>query len=178
MKKIIHGAGIITAVLCLFICSDNAFARSEKAIYQEGVRAAKAGDIDFAFMDFHELLRHSASSKYYPQALFSVGEYYYWHGNRRDAEMIFTDFIEKFPDSEAFPFAMVYLLQFWKDSPDEEFAYELKKKIIKFKQLSLLFSEFKEYSFTSSMNYNYRAVYFIDRVEFYINDELFERIYF
>ncbi len=172
--------GVVTAAMlvCLFFLTGNALANSDKQIYQRAVREAKTGNLDFAFMDFQEILRHSSASKYYPQALFSSAEYYYWRGSRRDAQAAFTDFIEKFPDSEAMPFAMVYLLQFWKNNPNQEIAEDIKKKIIKFKQLSLLFSEFKEYSFTSSMNYHYRAVYFIDRVEFYVNDQLFERVYF
>ncbi|MFH1458835.1 MAG: outer membrane protein assembly factor BamD [Candidatus Omnitrophota bacterium] len=153
------------------------YAQSDKYIYNSAQEAMAQGDRDFAFMHFRSLLRFSPNSRYYKKALFATGEYYFTNGDYYDAEKIFSQLIESYPENEALPFAIMYLLKI-DQLYNQEQASNLKKQVIQFKQLSLLFSEFKEYSYTSPLNYKYKAIYFIDRVEFYINGELFEEIYF
>ncbi|MFH1062147.1 MAG: outer membrane protein assembly factor BamD [Candidatus Omnitrophota bacterium] len=153
------------------------YAQEDADLYLSAKQSVKDGDRDFAFMQFHSLLQLSTTSLYYHDALFATGEYYFALANYYDAQSAFAKFIELFPRSEALPFAVVYLLKM-EQVQQQDKQYDLKKKVITFKQLSLLFSEYKEYLYKSPLGLNYKAIYFIDRVEIYINEELFETVYF
>ena len=168
----------ILGVICLiFFQAFNGFAQNDAQDYAGAKQAAKSGDKDFAFMQFHSLLRLSTTSPYYHDALFAVGEYYYSVANYYDSYKAFAEFVELYPRSEALPFAVVYLLKMEQKQKQQE-SYDLEKKVITFKQLSLLFSEYKEYPYTSPLSTEYKAVYYIDRVEIYTNGVLFETVYF
>jgi outer membrane protein assembly factor BamD (BamD/ComL family) len=153
------------------------FAQGDADLYNSAKEAVKNGDRDFAFMQFHSLLRLSTTSSYYDEALFATGEYYFSLANYYDAQITFSKFVELYPQSEALPFAVIYLLKM-EQAGQQENKYDLRKKVITFRQLSLLFSEYKEYPYKSPFGLNYKAIYFIDRVEMYINEELFETVYF
>ncbi len=175
MKRI----GSLLAVCVLSVLfSGVVFADSDVFLYNTAKQAAAAGDNDYAFMCFHSLLKYSFKSKYYKEALFSTGEYYYFIGDYRSAERSFSEFIDYYSKEEALPFAIVYLLKINNYKQRSKTTDDLRKKVITFKQLSLLFSESKELSYISPLNLHYKAIYFIDRVEIYINEELFEKIYF
>ena len=161
----------------IVLCAD-LYAQEDFRLYQEAIQAAKQGKPEFAFMHFHSLLKFSSASYYYAQAVFATGEYYYSIGNFRQAAEQFNLFLQKYPDSDAFPFAAIYLLKIYKAAGWTQGEHELKKHIIQFVQLSLLFREFKEHVYWSAMNINYKARYFIDKVEFYINGTLFEKVNF
>ncbi len=175
MKKTVFFL-IIFAISMIF--SNSGFAESDAYLYNTAKQAVAAGDNDYAFMCFRSLLHYSTKSKYYKAALFSTGEYYYSIGDYRSAEKSFSDFIDCYPKDEALPFAVVYLLKISEQMQISKTAADLRKKVITFKQLSLLFSEFKELSYISPLDLHYKAIYFIDRIEIYINEELFEKIYF
>ena len=166
--------GIVLAC-CLFLCSVNAYAINEKDTFNMAVDNALNDSLDFAFIDFHSIVKESYNSKYYKDSLFAVGEYYFDVGDYYDAGRVFSEYIEKYCDSKAVPFALVYLLKIGKGINSSVVPY-LEKDIIESRQLSLLFSEYKENSYLSPMQKKYRVLYFIDRVEFYINGELFEKI--
>lgn len=173
MKK-----NILLLIIVIQIIAGPVFSYGQEGtdLYRGAKQAVKAGDRDFAFMQFHSLLRLSTTSPYYQEALFATGEYYFVLANYYDAHSAFAKFVELYPQSEAMPFAIVYLLKM--EQLRQGNQYELKKKVITFKQLSLLFSEYKEYLYKSPLGSNYKAVYFIDRVDIYINEELFETVYF
>ncbi|MCG2710962.1 MAG: hypothetical protein L6416_01305 [Candidatus Omnitrophica bacterium] len=160
------------------IFSSVGFAQSDVYLYGTAKKAVAAGDNDYAFMCFFSLLYSSIKSKYHKEALFTTGEYYYFIGDYRSAEKAFSDFIDCYSKDEALPFAIVYLLKISNWMQISKTAADLRKKVITFKQLSLLFSESKELFFISPANLHYKATYFIDYIEIYINEELFEKIYF
>lgn len=153
------------------------YAQEDAELFNSAKQSIKVGERDFGFMQFHSLLRLSISSPYYHDALFATGEYYFASANYFDAYTSFSKFVELYPRSDALPFAVVYLLKM-EQMQAQGSEYDLKKKVITFKQLSLLFSEYKEYPYNSPMGLKYKAVYFIDRLEVYINEALFETVYF
>ena len=175
MKKI--GVFLVILTVCTLWANDG-FCQSDASFYSTAKRAVKAGDIDYAFMCFRSILHLKPESKYYKEALFAAGEYYYYIGDYRSAEKAFSEFIDAFPKDKALPFSAVYLLKISSQKQISKTIAGLRKKIITFKQLSLLFSEYKELFFISPLNLHYKAVYFIDRIEIYVNEELFEKIYF
>ncbi len=164
--------------LAIFLLSQVSFAKGDRELYRDATEAARYGQKHAAFMHFHSLLKFSSTSKFYKDALFATGEYYFSLNDYYDAEEAFIGYIENSPDSKALPFVLVYLLKIRQRLKDDEIVYDLKKKIIEFKQLSLLFSESKENNYLSPLGTRYKAQYFIERVDFYRDGELFEKIYY
>jgi len=170
---------IITSIFFAVIAwADYSYAKGGQLLYEAAQESVQNGDIDFAFMYFHSLLDYAGASLYYEQALFATGEYYWRINDFYNAEKSFMDFIKHYPHSKGLPFAIVYLLRINREAQNREVASDLRKKVIAFQQLSLLFSEFKELLYKSPLGLEYKALYFIDRVEIYINGELFEKIHF
>lgn len=175
-KKIIR---IFLLVLFVFLFFKPGYAQDETDLFNEGVLAAENGQPDFAFMHFHTLLKYSSfSSKYFPVALFAAGEYYFLIGDYDDAQNSFTQFSKKFPKAKALPFALAYLWKISKEQNKNQTPIDLKKQMINYKQLALIFSEFQEYNYRSGLGKRYKALYFIDRAEFYIDEQLFVKIQF
>ena len=172
----------IRIILLIFVFSvaflSKALAASNAQLYETAKQAVKSGDREYAFMCFRSILHRTFKSQYHREALFATGEYFYSIGDYRSAEKSFSDFIDYYSEDKALPFAIVYLLKINNYMQIQKASEDLRKQAITFKQLSLLFSEFKELTYTSAFNLHYKAIYFIDRIEIYINEELFEKIYF
>ena len=109
-------------------------------------------------------------------ALFSLGEYYFGVSDYHDAVKAFSRFIASYPESEAKLFAFAYLLEVARDEGNQDLAGMLTKEIVTSKQLNLLFSEFKKQTYISSFSKEYKAIFFIDKVEIYIDEEFFSEI--
>jgi tetratricopeptide (TPR) repeat protein len=154
------------------------YAQDDAYIYKAAREEARGGNPDFAFLHYHSLLKGDAASPYYKDALFAVGEYYFLAGDYADSRTVFIRLMQQDPRGAAVPFAAAFLLKIDPRSRGEYDDDTLKKKIIEYKQLSLLFSDFKEYHYDSPLRNRYKAVYFIDRVEFYSNGKLFETFSF
>lgn len=150
----------------------------DRLLYYKGVAAAKAKDIHLAFMNFRMFLDSSPKSKLAENALFSIGEYYFLTSNYSDAAGAFQRFIKNFPESRAKIFALAYLLEIAKKKTNQEDISALQNEIAASKQLIFLFSESKQYKYKSAFSKNYKALYFIDRIEFYIDEALFTKISF
>jgi len=168
---------IFVVLISLIAVVTSVYAQEDADLFFSAKQSVKNGNRDFAFMQFHSLLRLSKSSFYHQEALFATGEYYFDMANYFDAYTSFSKLIELYPKSEALPFAIVYLLKM-EQMHSQDSEYDLKKKVITFKQISLLFSEYKEYLYESPLGLKYKAIYFIDRVEVYINEAIFETVYF
>ncbi len=169
---------IVLMVILALLFGQAGYALTDSAVYNYALEAVQKKQLDFAFIHFQSLLRYSPSSSYYDKALFACGEYYFLSNNYPDAEKMFNDFIINYPQSKAFPFAAAYLIKINLNMQANGMVLDFKKKIVEFKQLSLVFREFKEFTYKSALGLKYKAVYFIDRVEFYINGELFETVNF
>ena len=144
--------------------------------YSSAVEFAKAGQVDFAFMYFNELMRSYPESKYREQALFAVGEYYFRISGLREAEEAFRAFLDEYPDSKQRLYALAYLLNIAEKNQDEISVQGLKKQIIDLQQVSFIFRETKDVVYQSALYQNYRAVIYIDKIEFYVEGELFAKV--
>ncbi|MCG8431518.1 MAG: hypothetical protein MJA29_10145 [Candidatus Omnitrophica bacterium] len=149
--------------------------KSEKDFFQ-GEQAARRGDIDGAFMHFRSVVMGEAEQLYYGQALFAVGEYYYLKGVYTEAVKSFTQFVKNDPRSEARIFALAYLMKIAEFQERDSLAEILRHQIATFRQVSLLFRDSREFEYLSCLQRNLKVVYYIDKVEFYVNEELFTRI--
>jgi tetratricopeptide (TPR) repeat protein len=167
---------LITLVICLF--QNKGYSQEGKNLYHQAVEAAARGEKDFAFMSFHMLLNDFPESEYYHQALFAVGEYYFSISNYNDAVQVFNQLIDDYPDSEAKPFALAYLLKIAQRQNKENLIDKFKKELIGWKQLSLLFRDFKELEYVSPLCKNYKVLNFIDKIVICIENETFVEISF
>ncbi len=147
-------------------------------MYYQGIQAARKGKVDSAFLSFYRLINNFPDSEYLEQTLFGTGEYYYSIGDHSDAKRAFSQLIDNYPNSNARLFAIAYLLKIAEKGGKESELESLKEELIGSQQVSLLFRDFKERSYTSPFNKNYKALNFIDKIEIYIDDELFAKISF
>lgn len=155
-----------------------AYAKGPKGIYLSGVKATRSGNSNFALFDFRQIIKEFPNSKFAEPALFMIGENYFAMSNYYDANKAFQKHIELYPDSKRKLFSLVYLLKLARIYKKESLIKDLEKEIISFYQLSFLFRDFKTYEHKSPSYKKYKAVYYIDKVEFYIDGEQFEKIPF
>ena len=160
----------------LFMMPLSGHAGEEDQLYRKAVAAARAGNTDFAFMYYSELDRDYPHSRYRDQALFAKGEYYYQLPGYPEATRIFQSFVQDYPNSDGKLFALVYLYKMAEAGQDQAALEEAKKEILTLRQVSLIFKESKEYKYRSASFQDYRAVFRIDKVEFYKGGELFATV--
>lgn len=163
-------------LLFIFSVFNAASAQNEGQLYSKAVREARSGNRDAAFMYFRALLADHPDSKYTEKALFATGEYYFSVNDNSDAFRAFTRYIDDYPDSQATAFALMYLLKIAEQQRQESFSKDIEMMIVTLKRLSFLFRESKEYRYQSPLCRKYRAVYYIDKVEFFIDGEFFAKI--
>jgi len=154
------------------------YAKEAKQIYATAVKAAQSGDLDSAFMTFLSLLKNYPESQYREDALFAIGEYYFQIGDFKDAAGTFIKFINEYPDSKAKPFVLVYLLKIAERDKLESLVKSLEKEIVTSRQLVLLFRDFKEYKYTSPLFKKHKVIHYIDKVEFYVEGQIFAKIFY
>ncbi len=168
---------IITLCLGFILCFiPSVCAQGEAQLYHKAVQAAKAGRTDFAFMYYNDLGRDYPASKYREQILFVQGEYYGQSLHYAESTRVFNAFIGEYPESEGRLFALAYLYTMAQRRKDEPLIENLKKEILTFKQVGLVFKEFKEYTYRSPLYHTYKAVFRIDKVEFYVGGKLFATV--
>ena len=170
--------GFSILVLSILFTAGNLYAGEDASLYSKAMAAAKRGQEDIAFVHFSAILERYPDSKYAKNALFGAGEYYYSIGDYRDAMPLFERYVQNYPDDRGKLFALVYLYKLSKENEREDLAKKVRKEIVTFKQQSFLFRVFKNYQYRSPLNLSHKAVYYIDRVEFYINEDVFAEIPF
>ena len=152
------------------------FAPGAFEMYSKAVKFAKAGQDHFAFMHYNELLRNYPMSEYREQALFAIGEYYFRMPDFQEAAEAFQTFLKDYPDSEEKLYALAYLLNIANKDKIELSVQSLEKQIINLQQVSFVFRESKEVSYRSPLNQHYKTVIHIDKIEFYVEGELFAKV--
>ena len=145
-------------------------------LYSDAVAAVKDKNFELAFSDLHTLVSTCTDEKLLDKSMFSLGEYYFSTGNYKDAVRIFMQINRRFLNSKARLFVLAYLLEISRMSGDKEEAVLLEREIISFTKVSLLFRDYKVYRYVSVFKKTYKSVYFIDKIEFYIDDKLFSSI--
>ncbi len=161
-------------VFSFMLISFLAYPQEDVSLYRKGIKSARSGNVAFAFMSFYQLLENFPKSQFTEKALFGLGECYYLLFAYKDAYETFTRIIEDDPQSEAKIFILAYCLEFARKDGKKDLAKSIKKEIVTNRQLSLVFSDFKEHIFESI--FSYKAIYFIDKVEIYRDEELFIKV--
>lgn len=167
---------ILLLILIISLLPPCAGASEEAALYSKAVTAAKSGQTDFAYMYYNSLARNYPQSKYREKVLFVQGEYCYQLPQYAKSKKALQEFIRDYPDSDGKLFALAYLYKIAEYEKDKTTVEKLKKEILIFKQVGLIFKEFKDYKYNSPLYHRYRAVFHIDNVEFYIGGQLFAKV--
>lgn len=167
---------LFLVTLLVFLCIFAVYAEESQRLFISGKRAAKAGNSAFAFMSFRSLLENFPDSSYRQEALFANAEYYFLIGAFTDARPAFIRFLSEYPDSKARPFVLLYLSKIAEAQGEPALAESLRQEIITSQQLVLLFRDYKQFQYLSPLNRRHKAVHFIDRIEFYIDNEFFAQI--
>ncbi len=168
---------VILGVFILAACFRGmVFAETDSWLYTEAINEADKGNYEFSFLHLHSLVRSYPESKYLENALFAIGEHHFKDNNSSGAVDSFSQLLEKFPDSKSTLFTLAYLLKIAQARKAENLATDLEKAIVTFHKLSLVFRDSEEFTYKSAFQNSYKAVYFIDKVELYKNDELFTQV--
>ncbi len=146
------------------------------ALYARAIQAARSGQTDFAFMYYNQLDRDHPQSRYREQVLFAKGEYFYELPAYIQAKEDFQKILEEYPQSPGKLFIQAYLYKIAVAEGKADLVESLKKEILTFRQVGLVFKETKEYKYPSPFYRNFRAVFYIDKVEFYRGGELFATV--
>jgi outer membrane protein assembly factor BamD (BamD/ComL family) len=149
---------------------------SEGELFHRARDQVKRGELDFAYLDFRQLLDQYPSSPYAERVLFAVGEYHFIKRNFRDASDCFLSLVDRYPDSASVIFALSYLLKIAEDRQDRQAVEQLSRTIATFYRLSLVFRNSKQYTYRSALLRRHRVVYYIDKVDFFIDGEPFAQI--
>lgn len=167
------------ALSCFLTFNAPGHAAEDAVLYSKAVQAAGTGHADFAFMHYNALLRDYPHSKFREQALFAAGEYYSRLPYYSKAAAAFKDLVKDYPASAGKLFALAYLYKIAQEEKNQEKLDELKKQIITFERVGFVFKESKEYRYQSPLDRrSYRAVFHIDKVEFFAGGERFAQIAF
>ncbi len=149
---------------------------SPRELYEIADRKAVAGQPDFAFMYFRTLLRDFPDSELAQPALFAQGEYYFSFPDYDRCVASFETYTEKYPDAQDKLFALAYLLKIARIRSQAGRVQRFEKEIISLKQLGLVFSEFKEYATRTPLHKDFKAVFHIDQITFFLQGDIFEEI--
>lgn len=146
--------------------------------YSRAQNAVKSGDKEFAFMHFLSVLKNNPGSKHRQEALFATAEYFFHVCDYGDAFSALEEFLEDYPYSKMRPFALLYLLKIAQIWQEGQLARDIEMRIINSKRIILLFKDAQEYKFKSPLGINYKLIYYIDRLEFYLDDKLQTQIHY
>jgi outer membrane protein assembly factor BamD (BamD/ComL family) len=166
----------IWIILILVWLGTGGFASGAVQVYSKAVEFAKAGQEYFAFMHYSKLLRNYPESEYRQPALFAIGEYYFQVSGFQEAATVFKMFLDEYPDSKQRMYALAYLLSIAQRDQNALFIEGLEKQIIDLQQVSFVFRETKETAYRSPLYQSYKAVIHIDKIEFYVEGELFAKV--
>jgi len=169
---------LVVALTFVLLCGASGYAQSDREVHAMAVRAVRTGNNDSAFMYFRSLLETYADSKYTEEALFATAEYYFTKQDYRDAYHSFMKFIDTYPDSKAYLFALSYVFNIAEKLGKDSLLENVKRELVNRKQQVFLFKASKEAKYRSPFLRMHKVIYYIDKIEFYVDDTLLEKISF
>jgi len=144
--------------------------------YDDALEEGRSGNLHFAFMKFKNYLAENPDSIYAKNIKFALAEYYFQVKDYREAINSLVDYITAFRKDESSIFAQAMLYNILLEYKKEPQLTEKIKADFFAAPLFLVFSEFKSKYYKSILNNTYEIIDYIDRVEFFKNNELFLKI--
>ena len=167
---------IFLSFVLILSVNDLLTAQEAQGLFSRAVQFAKAGQNDFAFMQYRAILDNAAQLEHEDEALFACGEYFYMNSNYADAQKSFREYLAKKHRDVNKLFALAYLLKIAQTGHDDKAYVDLEKEIATFKRQSFIFRNAKEYKFISPLQRKHKATYDIEKIEFFIEGVLFARV--
>ena len=149
-------------------------AGGDSTLYMQSLQWAKDGRVDFAYMGYRSILRDYPESQFKQHALFAEAEYAFFLTHYAKSAKLFNAFLKDSSDTRQALFALAYLLKIARDNENTEIIDSLEKRIISLTPATLVFRDFKEYTFISPFDWKCKAKVYINKIEFYMEDKLFE----
>ncbi len=146
--------------------------------FKEAVGFAREGENDFAFMDFQTVLNECPGSRHCLASDFALGEYYFLQNNWQMASDQFETVYAKYPRHEEALIALAYLYQIAKIQDHKDDMEKYRGKAAAFRQLTFIFNDQKVYTFLSGFQRLHELVYTINKVDIYVNGQLFTEVPF
>jgi tetratricopeptide (TPR) repeat protein len=165
-------------ILILTAGAAPADALTDRQIYRSARQYASQGRRDFAFMEYRKIIRGFPGSRYRSDALFASGEYHYLANDYPSAQEQFAAYLEGAREPVKGLFAMAYLYRMAGRGGGKAEVSRLTKNIIAFQRQAFIFTRRKENHFVSPLGRGHSAAYEIDRIQFFIEGELFAEINF
>ena len=147
-----------------------------RLLHRAAKRAAKAGQVDFAFMHYKTILVTAPESPYKDDALFAMGEYYFALSNYDEAEVYFKRYLLTEGTANGKLFAKAYLLKILEMKNSIDDAENLEEDILGSRNHTFIFRSHKDYKFVSPLGKMHKAIFAIDQVAFYTEGELIAEI--
>lgn len=167
---------VIFFMLLSLTCLRQACAGEDGTLIAQARGMAKQGNFEFAFMNYSRVLREFPLSKFTPEALYGRGEYGFALHDYPLAKENFQILAQRFPKKPQRIFALVYLWKIAHDQSDESAQQELAREIVSFRQVSLIFRKSASYRFRSPLGKEHLAIFKIDKIQVYLQGELFAEI--
>jgi hypothetical protein len=146
--------------------------------WKEAIDLAKQGENDFAFMDFDSILKDYPNSRHSMAAAFALGEYYFLQNNLPMASETFENFYTQYPQHQEALVALAYLFKIAKTQNHPNDLEKYRNQAASFRQLTFIFNDKKSFKFISGFQRKYTLIYYINKVELYVNGKLFTGIPF
>ena len=106
---------------------------------------------------------------------FAIGEYYFRNKVFYDSRYVFAQCISENPIGINTLLAHIYLYKLAKLQDMHSEAGDIAREVLK-EQFVLLFNKYKMLKYTSLYGNEYEVRYFVDKIEVFLNGDLFEEI--
>ena len=169
-------AKAICILLCIVVLSSiNGYAANPASV-DETMRSISRDKKDLErFLNFRTNLRSDISKKEKAKIDFAMAEYYFKLKDYSDAQRAFGEYVANNPQGISALLANVYLCKLAELYGKGSKAMDIKKDMFK-DQFILLFDKFKVLNYVSLNENQYAIHYFVDRIEIYLNGDIFEQI--
>jgi hypothetical protein len=131
-------------------------------------------EVDYLFMHYREHLRDRTVQS--DNALFAMGEYYFLMKDFKDAEDYFNQYLATGKNRSQKLFSYAYLLKIAEAKGQKNLAKKLAKEMTGFRKNIFIFSKSKQESLRSPLKRLHKIIYSIDKVEVYVEGELFAKV--
>ena len=165
---------IIFALLFLFPFF--AYSGEDGQHFASGKNFARTHQMEFAYMQFRDIVLNYPDSPFREDALFATGEYFFNISNFNEAAKIFAQFIKEYPDSKAKIIVLGFLYKIAQEKNDTAQSEKLKTAIVTLQQVSFVFRNSKNYKYRSPSGKQYRAVIRINQITLHGDGEILAEI--
>lgn len=164
---------LLSFIVLLFLLSNSGYPTQSVFTDEELARVDKEAYLDAAYVHYRGVLYQDNNPAEKNRAMFALGEYFYLIANYQDAQQYFNEYLKNSSDLSTRIFALVYLLDIAQKEKKEGEVQTFQEGILNLEQQLYLFRDNKTYQYKSPLNRLHRAVYTIDEVKVYVDNQLF-----